>query len=148
MGRPPKHPGAASSSRTGRWQRPATLLYAGLLLTGSVLPARGIPQIIDWSGLFSQDKIAHFGAYAVFAVLLALCFARQGRRRAVVRGAFLAAAFGALMEVLQAVAGTGRSADPVDMVANLIGALLGGLLAFVAWKMLPTPPATVRGDQY
>ncbi len=37
-----------------------------------------------------------------------------------------AALFGALMEFLQGIAGTGRDFDPVDMVANLIGALLGG----------------------
>ncbi len=32
------------------------------------------------------------------------------------------------MEVLQGIAGTGRDFDPVDMVANLIGALLGGVI--------------------
>ncbi len=31
------------------------------------------------------------------------------------------------MEGLQAISGTGRSFDPVDMVANVIGAILGGL---------------------
>lgn len=41
-----------------------------------------------------------------------------------------AVAFGALMEVLQGLAATGRQADPVDMVANLMGALLGGRVGY------------------
>lgn len=31
------------------------------------------------------------------------------------------------MEILQGLSGTGRQFDPVDMVANFLGALLGGL---------------------
>ncbi len=123
-----------------------TLLYAGLLLVGSVLPANGLPKIIDWGGLFSQDKIAHFGAYAVFAVLLAFSFPALGRRTAVFRGVLLSAAFGAGMELLQGVAGTGREADPVDMVANIIGALLGGSLVFVSWNKIQARRTTVRRD--
>lgn len=54
--------------------------------------------------------------------------------------AFAAALFGVLMEVLQGIAGTGRDFDPVDMVANLIGAILGGavylLLRHLVFKHL------------
>ena len=39
------------------------------------------------------------------------------------------------MEVLQGVSGMGRAFDPVDMVANTIGALIGGL-AFLLFHKL------------
>lgn len=49
----------------------------------------------------------------------------------VILAVLMATAFGTLLEFLQAVAGTGRSFDPVDMAANALGALLGGLLWFL-----------------
>jgi VanZ family protein len=39
------------------------------------------------------------------------------------------------MEMLQAVSGTGRSFDYVDMVANLLGAMLGGLAFWLLKKI-------------
>ena len=43
--------------------------------------------------------------------------------------------FGVLMEVLQGLMGAGREFDPVDMVANLIGALLGGAAYWLLLKI-------------
>jgi len=41
------------------------------------------------------------------------------------------------MELLQGISGTGRSSDPVDMVANLLGAVGGGL-TFLLYQLLKT----------
>ncbi|MGB3801140.1 MAG: VanZ family protein, partial [Lewinella sp.] len=110
----------------------------------SLAPGQQIPGIFDWSELFSPDKIAHFGAYAFFAVLLsfAIGMASPGKRAAT--AALAAALFGALMEVLQGISGTGREYDPVDMAANLIGALLGGAIYLLYRQIVYKYLAPVR----
>ncbi|OAV42998.1 VanZ family protein [Lewinella sp. 4G2] len=99
-----------------------------MLALVSLLPSRQLPEIPDWSSLFSPDKVAHFGAYAIFALLLSVEFHPRGGLRGACLAFLIAALFGALMEVLQGVSGTGRSADLIDIAANCIGALIGCLL--------------------
>lgn len=110
--------------------------YAVLLALVSLLPGSRLPTIPDWSRLFSPDKVAHFGAYALFALLLSACTSERGRIGNTVYAVLAAAAYGALLEVLQGIAGTGRSYDPVDMAANALGAMLGGVvwLLFLSLK--------------
>ena len=113
-----------------------TAAYAVLIVYLSLAPGQRIPGIFDWGRLFSPDKIAHFGAYAFFAVLLSFSngMASPGKRAAT--AALAAALFGVLMEFLQGIAGTGREFDPVDMVANLIGAVLGALVYLMLQALL------------
>jgi glycopeptide antibiotics resistance protein len=121
---------AAVASR-GQWQvvqRYVAAGYALVLAVVSLMPGPRIPAIFDWSSLFSPDKAAHFVAYAVFALLLSPLRGSSSWRKRTMVAVICAAAYGVLMEVLQGIAGTGRHFDPVDMVANLIGAILGGLI--------------------
>ncbi|SEP85369.1 VanZ family protein [Neolewinella agarilytica] len=127
---PPKTKSEASSLNNRRLQRFAAVAYGLLLAYVSLAPGTKLPAIPDWSTLFSPDKVAHFGAYAIFALLLSVLYSERGAK-GILFAVFIAAAYGTLMEFLQAVAGTGRSFDPVDMVANLLGAILGGLLFFL-----------------
>jgi len=122
------------------------LAYSLLLTYASLAPGSKLPTIPDWSALFSPDKVAHFGAYAIFALLLSLLNSERGTRGILV-AVFLAVAYGALLEVLQAVMGTGRSFDPVDMVANFIGALLGGLLFFLLQRIKNKVSTTVEVNE-
>ncbi len=115
--------------------------YALLLLLGSVLPGSKLPSIPDWTTLFSPDKVAHFGAYGLFALLLSVFFSERRTRWAILLAVFVAALFGAAMEILQGISGTGRSFDPVDMVANLLGAIVGGL-TFLLYQLLKTRLST------
>ncbi|NJB87492.1 VanZ family protein [Lewinella marina] len=121
-----------------------TALYALLLIYVSLAPGQRIPGIFNWGELFSPDKIAHFGAYAFFAVLLSFSNGMASRWKRAATAALLAALFGVLMEVLQGIAGTGRDFDPVDMVANLIGALLGGAVYLLLQPLLFKYLAPVR----
>jgi VanZ family protein len=109
--------------------------YALLLALVSLLPSNQLPIIPDWSRLFSPDKGAHFGAYALFALLLSVCFSERGKITTTVKAVFLAGIYGASLEVLQALAGTGRSFDPVDMVANCLGALFGGTIITLFYQL-------------
>lgn len=125
-------------------QRLVLAAYTLFLLVVSLLPGGNLPSVPDWFSLFSPDKVAHFGAYGVFALLLSVSFAKHQTQRAVFYAIFIAAGYGCLMEILQGISGTGRHFDPVDMVANLLGAILGGLI-FCLFKLLnKKPPATAE----
>ena len=134
----------ASFFQNRRLQRYVTAGYALLLAYLSLSPGQRIPGILDWSELFSPDKVAHFGAYAVFTVLLTSSLGRMGYWQRVGLATVTAATFGALMEILQGVSGTGREYDPVDMVANLLGALLGAALYILFIKFVGRYRTTVR----
>lgn len=121
-------------NRRVRWYLAAA--YALLLAYLSLSPGQRLPKILSWSDLFSPDKIAHFGAYAVLALLLCLALGRLSLVQRTFIAVLAAAGYGALMEFLQAVAGTGRDFDPVDMVANLLGAILGGGLYVLFLKFV------------
>jgi len=133
--RPPNKEVSASSfrNRPGRWSLAGG--YAIFLLVVSLLPGQNMPAIPDWFALFSPDKVAHFGAYGVFALLLSVLIFDHSVKRAISRAILIAAAYGVGMEMLQAVSGTGRSFDYVDMVANLLGAMLGGLAFWLLKKI-------------
>ena len=128
MGQAPKASTTASFVQGLGVQRLLSLAYAIFLSVVSLAPGQRIPKIFDWTELFSPDKLAHFGAYAIFAVLLSFSIAGPSVLKRAAMAVLAATLFGVLMEVLQGIAGTGRDFDPVDMVANLLGALLGGLV--------------------
>lgn len=132
---PPKPYSAASVEVNRRISRLLAVCYGILLALVSLLPGNQLPTIPDWSRLFSPDKVTHFGAYALFALLLSVCFSERGKIQNTVKAVLFATTFGAFLEVLQAFAGTGRSFDPVDMIANGIGALLGGVLITVFYQL-------------
>ena len=135
---PPIKSPSASNPRLRRLQRWALLAYGALLLLTSLLPSNRLPRIPDWSDLFSPDKVAHFLAYGIFALLLSLDFRARYGKRAALYAILFAAAFGALIEVLQGVMNLGREMDAVDMVANSLGALLGGGLFALLTKLYNT----------
>lgn len=83
-----------------------------------LLPGADVPSI----GL--GDKVEHIVAYALLAVLGLNAF--PGGLRWVVVLVFLLA-FGLLLEYLQSFV-PGRSADLIDIVANICGTIAGGLL--------------------
>jgi VanZ family protein len=102
----------------------AGLLVAAAIAILSVLPGEDLPEV------HLSDKVEHAIAYA--ALSACICF-WLGRRR-IVAGVLVAVGFGALLEVAQALAGTGRTASFLDEGANLIGACLGAGLAWIVAK--------------
>ncbi|MTB53681.1 VanZ family protein [Lewinella sp. W8] len=123
----------ASNSRKRQPQRWFAIIYGLLLVVVSLAPSDRLPTIPDWSKLFSPDKVGHFGAYALFALLLSVSFPAERQKR-FLWSFLIAVAFGGVMEIAQGISGTGRHLDPVDMVANTLGAGLGTLLAYWWWR--------------
>jgi VanZ family protein len=90
-----------------------------LLLSGDLPPVEG------------SDKLKHFIAYSTLGLAFAI-WAGPGRA---LRAFILTIGYGALMEIAQALAPTGREASWLDEGANAFGAGLGTLVALVLRRL-------------
>ncbi len=113
----------------------------------SLLPGAALPVVPDWNLLFSPDKLAHFGVYAIFALLLSAIFTERRKLWGLIAAIGLAGAFGGLMEVLQGTLAVGRSFDPVDMVANFLGAGFGGICYLLLQRITTSPSTPVEDNK-
>lgn len=86
-----------------------------LLIVGSLTPAEHVPVVT------AQDKLLHFGAYAVVAVLAMLSI-RSSRNRMIGLAALVL--LGLALELAQLFV-PGRSFDLWDLAANGGGVLIG-----------------------
>ena len=114
-----------SSLHAFRWPRlwvGAWVLMMGSVVMGSLLPSDDLPR-----RLFpGADKLQHMAGYAALSGYAVMLFAnRRGRGMAAVGLVLL----GVLIEGAQSALTTSRQADPMDMLANLLGVGLGQALA-------------------
>jgi VanZ family protein len=114
-----------------RWAARILFVVAIVLITdlalqpGTALPAR----------LFGQDKLEHFGAFLVLAVLARI--AAPGLPRWVALFALIG--YGAGIEWLQGIGEAGRTASLADLVADGLGVIAGLLIAGFAARNLGEP---------
>ncbi|WP_321488596.1 hypothetical protein [uncultured Hyphomonas sp.] len=87
----------------------------------SLLPSNDLPPVEG------PDKLKHFIAYGSLGGAMAIA-AGPGRA---LRAFLMTIGYGALMEVAQALAPTGRDFSILDEVANILGAGLGTAVALV-----------------
>ena len=79
-----------------------------------------LPGVLGW------DKLLHAGAYGLLSLLLAqalLCWPHL-LHKAWWLASLTAIAFGALLEILQFLTQTGRTAEWLDLLADAVGALI------------------------
>lgn len=99
-------------------------VYAIIILWLALTPSPpSVPGILGW------DKLQHAGAFMVF-ILLAGWALLACTKRAWSYALLASVGFGVLIEVLQGLCTTTRSADPFDLVADLVGA--GGVFLLLA----------------
>lgn len=115
-----------------RWLPAA--VWAALILVGTSLPPRALPQ-----GPENSDKVAHLILYAVLAVLLLNAMKEIGCQReharaqlalSVLKAFSICALFGAFDEWHQQY--VQRTTSLADWIADVVGAIAGAL-AFVAY---------------
>lgn len=124
--------------------RPAyylAILWTVAILAACSLPGNELPKInFD---LFEPDKIAHFILFFFFGLLwlAAIPEGKKGRLLIIIISGIL---YAILTEIYQSALPLGRTADPMDSVANIIG-----LFAAIAiypwlranlWFLNPKPP--------
>jgi VanZ family protein len=95
------------------------VLYLLFTWLASSRSADSYPQVVD-------DKVAHFGEYAILALLVAFALtafdATRATPRALLAAAGLAIAWGSIDEIHQAFVAT-RDASLLDLAADAAGAL-------------------------
>jgi VanZ family protein len=106
-------------------RKTVALVYLIVIAFLSLVPASNLPEISLFSG---ADKIVHICMYLGLSFLA--CWAYVGDNRFRYMYTLLAAVFmyGVLMEILQRTMHNGRSFDFKDMMANLVGAIIGLLI--------------------
>lgn len=106
------------------------IAYAMLICWLSLTPAP--PQIED--DLFGWDKLQHAAAYGVFTLLAGWAFGTfplAWKRRWWI-AVFVAVTCGALLEIVQGVFTTQRTAEWGDLLADLVGAVCAyGLIMII-----------------
>lgn len=109
------------------------ILWALLILALCGLPGRDFPDLSFWK-LLTFDKFAHAFVFAVQVLLLIVGFKKQRtfpllKYVAVKASLAISLSYGALVELLQQLVFTDRTADLLDFIANSLGCFLG-LLGF------------------
>lgn len=104
------------------WKLPAIGL-AAFILYMALTPPPEIPLQIPF-----YDKVLHFGAFFALSLLAALPFRQD--KKIVIWSIILPIAFGAFIELLQMTTRT-RQAELVDLVADIIGTLIGFGIALI-----------------
>ncbi len=87
----------------------------------------GIPLPSKWWDLFSPDKLGHAFVYGVLVILTLRAFQNQGQWSSrILWGTVIGSAvYGILMEVMQWAFFPGRYFEVLDIIANIIGAIVG-----------------------
>ena len=114
-----------SSLRAFHWPRlwvGVWVLMIAFVVTGSLLPSDDLPRLM----FPGADKLQHMTGYAALSGYAVMLFAHRRGRGMAALGLVL---LGVLIEGAQSVLTTSRQADPVDMLANLLGIGLGQALA-------------------
>lgn len=112
------------------FRRPATwaLLWALAIVALTLAPAKDVPGW-PWAERVQLDKWVHAFLFGVQCVLLGLAFTRacpsRGRTGLYLLAAFLAVAYGGIIELLQESMGNGRHGDVQDLLADAAGVVLG-----------------------
>lgn len=104
------------------------LAYAGTILWLSLAPSPPkMPGALGW------DKLQHAIAYGVLAVLVArfLDCLSFSYKKVWWRAGLITVFYGGLLELLQLLVHTGRTAEWWDLVADAVGVLFAGLIFLV-----------------
>ena len=101
-------------------------LFAPLAWIATLVWLSLTPSPPQMPGVLGWDKLQHCGAYALLTLLVAqfLIYLSIHPGKACRVALLVAVCFGALMEVAQLLAYTGRAAEWWDLFADAVGALL------------------------
>ena len=110
---------------TFKTRRALLIITAAAILILSLLPKAPNPI----SRIPYADKLEHIAAYILLAFLLTLNIAAKMKRKlyTILSAAAICILYGAIIEFLQQY--TGRSAELLDLIADLVGAGAGAALA-------------------
>ncbi len=106
-----------------------TLIWALIILILYGIPGSDMPSVSFWK-ILEPDKVAHAGVFSVLMCSLSFSVFRQHRfpklkRHTIRNSALICLVYGTLLELFQGTIFSERFTDVYDILANLIGVLLG-----------------------
>lgn len=104
--------------------------YTALLIVATHIPNKALPKVeIPWF-----DKFEHVGAYGLWTLLLLASGLLHGSFRSrAIKALFWSLVIAIADELLQMIPVLNRVADPVDVIADLIGSVCAVCAAW-AWQ--------------
>ena len=105
------------------------VLWAALIFALSATPGRHMPDLTFWN-LFQPDKVGHLVVYAVLVGAMLWGFQHLRQREKIPRNVItivvlFAISYGISIEFMQFNFFSGRNFDVIDILANIIGCLIG-----------------------
>lgn len=101
------------------------VLWTCITIWLSLISARTATSIKIWE-FPGVDKLAHLGFYTVFCFLWSMGLREKSDLKNI--PIFFSISFGVLMEICQFYLSNGRSFELFDILANIIGSILGMIL--------------------
>ncbi len=108
-----------------------TILYSLALATVCLIK---VDKIVEEVHIPNVDKIFHFSAYFVLAILWYITLFFQfkiNKNKSIIYAICFSVVFGIIIEILQGSITTSRQSDINDVFANTLGALLATLLIHI-----------------
>ena len=106
------------------------LIWTLLIAVLTLMPGNYIPKVFTFLDWLSPDKIIHLVLFGVYAFLLAAGFSRMGKpvlmaKHPMLSGLIIGIVFAIFTEVMQKFVIPGRHGNIYDMLADLLGSILG-----------------------
>jgi len=114
------------------------LVWAAIIFILCMIPGDEMPDLSIWE-LFTFEKAAHSGVFAVLVFQLAMGFYKQFsfrilRYHALQVATIISVMYGGVLEVLQQALFSGRHGDILDFIANCVGVLAGAVFFHLLFK--------------
>lgn len=112
-----------------------TFIWAGIIFLLILMPGQQFPEM---GNLFSFDKLAHLGVFAVLSFLMIVGFTKQSkylnlRRNAIKYSMVISLLYALVLESVQAIV-PDRYANFYDMAFNTLGVISGYLFFILVYK--------------
>ena len=100
------------------------VLYTLALTVASLITLKGMPEL----GTDMDDKLYHVLAYMILFIIWCFALSKPIGRKRLIALALYCIAFGIIIEAIQGKVNVNRMADILDVVANIIGVLVGFII--------------------
>ncbi len=113
------------------------LVWSVAILLLSIFPGRNLPKV-GWQFFVQLDKIAHIGIYFILALAIGWSLREQKELswQKILLLISFCGLYGFLMEALQYWFLSDRSFEFHDIIANIIGSILGGAVVYLLFNKM------------
>lgn len=113
-----------------------TIIWAGIILLLILMPGQQFPEL---GNLFSFDKLAHTGVFAILVLLMIIGFTKQQkfsklREKPIKYSLLISLFYASILELSQSLI-PDRYANFYDMAFNILGVLVGYIFFLLIYKL-------------